>query len=186
MGETKMPVTQPLARYAVLNVAVTQILSVHMTREAAKAEAKREGNCSFPYYLSDAELEALATFRTDQTRETEMTTTTKTSETTTPEAHGLPVGTVLVSSWGYDQTNIDFYEVTKATVKTVMLRPISISKENGESWGTYTATPKRGEFTGDAFRVKVQDPHAQPWVKINSFAMARPIAEETQHGTSYA
>ena len=185
-----MPVTQPLARWAVLNVAVTQILSVHMTREAAKVEAKRAGNCSFPYYLSDAELEALATFRTDDTGEAEMTTTATaqnaTAQNATTEAHGLPVGTVLVSSWGYDQTNIDFYEVTKATAKTVMIRPISLAKENGESWGTYTAKPKRGEFTGDAFRCKVQDPHAQPWVKINSFAMARPIDEETQHGTSYA
>ncbi|NYJ18122.1 hypothetical protein [Nesterenkonia sandarakina] len=158
-----------------------------MTREAAKVEAKKAGNCSFTYYLSDAEVEALATFRTDEPGDAEMTTTaTHTAQTATAEAHGLPVGTVLVSSWGYGQTNIDFYEVTKATAKTVMIRPISLAKENGESWGTYTATPKRGEFTGDAFRCKVQDPHSQPWVKINSFAMARPIDEEAQHGTSYA
>lgn len=180
-----MNATQTPARYAVLNCAVTQILSIHRTREEAKAEAKKAGNCSFPYYLSDAELEALATFPAEQTGETEMTDTA-TTQTTTPEGHGLPVGTVLVSSWGYDQTNIDFYEVTKATAKTVLIRPISIAQENGESWGTYTATPKRGEFTGEAFRVKVQDPNNQPWVKINSFAMARPIDEETQHGTSYA
>ena len=24
-------------------------------------------------------------------------------------------GTILVSTWGYDQTNVDFYEVTRAT-----------------------------------------------------------------------
>ncbi|MBO0596960.1 hypothetical protein I2485_07020 [Nesterenkonia sp. E16_7] len=113
-------------------------------------------------------------------------TTTETSGTSTPEAHGLPVGTVLVSSWGYDQTNIDFYEVTKATPKTVLIRPISTVKEDGEAWGHYTASPQRGAFTGDAFRCKVQDPHGQPWVKINSFTMARPIDKEAQHGTSYA
>lgn len=39
-------------------------------------------------------------------------------------AHPLTVGTVLYSSWGYDQTNIDFYEVVKATAKTVTIRGI--------------------------------------------------------------
>ncbi len=58
MGETTMPVTQPEARWAVLTVDLTQILSVHQTREAAKEEAAKPGHCSFPYYLSDAELEA--------------------------------------------------------------------------------------------------------------------------------
>lgn len=34
----------------------------------------------------------------------------------------LKVGDILVSSWGYDQTNIEFYEVTKTTQCTVKLR----------------------------------------------------------------
>ena len=33
-------------------------------------------------------------------------------------------GDVFVSSWGYEQTNVDFYEVVKVTAKTVMLIPI--------------------------------------------------------------
>ena len=33
-------------------------------------------------------------------------------------------GDILVSSWGYEQTNVDFYEVVKVTAKTVTLIPI--------------------------------------------------------------
>ena len=33
-------------------------------------------------------------------------------------------GDIFVSSWGYDQTNVDFYEVVKVAAKTVTLIPI--------------------------------------------------------------
>lgn len=43
----------------------------------------------------------------------------------------LKVGDVLYSSWGYDQTNVDFYVVTRRTKCTVTLAPIdSIVVEN--------------------------------------------------------
>ena len=34
-------------------------------------------------------------------------------------------GDILVSSWGYDQTNVDFYQVTKVLKKSVKIRKIS-------------------------------------------------------------
>ena len=36
----------------------------------------------------------------------------------------LEVGDILVSSWGYDQTNVDFYEVTELAGKYVIVRKI--------------------------------------------------------------
>lgn len=43
-------------------------------------------------------------------------------------AHVYPikprVGDMLVSSWGYDQTNIDFYQVTKVTKSSVWIRKV--------------------------------------------------------------
>lgn len=33
-------------------------------------------------------------------------------------------GDIFVRSWGYDQTNVDFYEVVKVAAKTVTLIPI--------------------------------------------------------------
>lgn len=39
------------------------------------------------------------------------------------------VGDVLVSSWGYDQTNIDFYEVVKVTPKMVSIVRIKAKRD---------------------------------------------------------
>jgi len=36
----------------------------------------------------------------------------------------LPIGTVVVNTWGYDQTNVDFYEVVKASSQFVTLREL--------------------------------------------------------------
>lgn len=36
----------------------------------------------------------------------------------------LEIGDILYASWGYDQTNIDFYQVTATTKKTVTFRKI--------------------------------------------------------------
>ena len=45
------------------------------------------------------------------------------TKTTKPEQnnHSLKVGDILVSSWGYEQTNNDFYQVTKTSKTCVWL-----------------------------------------------------------------
>lgn len=106
--------------------------------------------------------------------------------TTTTTDHGLTVGDLLVSTWGYDQTNVDFYEVTRATAKMVQLRPVSIEQEPGESWGTFTAAPRRGAFTGPEFRCKVKGNPENPYVNINSFAMAQKWNGTDTRGSNYA
>lgn len=60
----------------------------------------------------------------------------------------MKVGDILKCSWGYEQTNIDFYEVVKATKAMVTVRKIA-----GRSWSEegYSAmsgfvVPCPGEF----------------------------------------
>jgi hypothetical protein len=44
----------------------------------------------------------------------------------------LAVGTIVYNSWGYEQTNIDFYEVMSATKHFVTLRRLNqITTETG-------------------------------------------------------
>lgn len=106
--------------------------------------------------------------------------------TTHTATHGLTVGDVLVSTWGYEQTNVDYFEVTRATPKTVLLRPINATREHGEHWGTYYSTPTPGDFAGDAFRCKVKHMGESPYVNINSFAVATKWTGRTQLGSTYA
>ena len=65
--------------------------------------------------------------------------------------HGYKVGDILYSSWGYDQTNIEFYQVTATTTKTITFREIGQIRSGktpmGDSWETL---PNVGKFSTDS------------------------------------
>jgi len=60
----------------------------------------------------------------------------------------LVAGTVLYTSWGYDQTNVDFYAVTRVSGRRVWIRPVAADYvESGYLSGrTSAALPVR--YTG--------------------------------------
>ena len=72
--------------------------------------------------------------------------------------HGLEVGHVLVASWGYDQTNIDFYQVT-AIVGRCMVEVRAIGQADAstgkEAWATGKAMPALDAFKGEPLRRRV-------------------------------
>jgi hypothetical protein len=63
--------------------------------------------------------------------------------------HGFKVGEFLYSSWGYDQTNVEYYQITATTAKTVTFREV---KQQGEYNGhamTGTCSPVANDFLSD-------------------------------------
>ena len=77
--------------------------------------------------------------------------------------HGFQLGDILVASWGYDQTNVDFYQVTDAGEKEIVLRAIG-SKVVREERGADYVMPVPDKFIGPelrrrptAYGVKVTD-----------------------------
>ena len=90
---------------------------------------------------------------------------------------GLEVGDVLRCSWGYEQTNIDFYQVTRMVgKKSVELRAIRQQSE-ATGWCRGNCVPLPNHFTqGKPFRRQAR----KGAVRINSFSHAfkmEPIAE---------
>lgn len=62
------------------------------------------------------------------------------------------VGDVGEYSWGYDQTNVDFFQVTRVSRASVWIRPIgSASSDHGQPGGG-VCQPRRGRFTGEECR----------------------------------
>jgi hypothetical protein len=61
---------------------------------------------------------------------------------TLTEELGVKPGDVYVSTWGYDQTNVDFYEVVRVTASKAELRPIG-SCADVDSVGNYAVVPNR-------------------------------------------
>jgi hypothetical protein len=84
--------------------------------------------------------------------------------------HSLQVGAVLYSTWGYDQTNCDFYQVTRVIGRCVMIRRIgaeSVSSNGAAMTGSVIAMKDR--FSGPELRKLVGENNS---VKVSSFSWA--------------
>lgn len=65
------------------------------------------------------------------------------------------VGDILYNSWGYDQTNIDFYQVVKVLNRQVILKEIAghlTDKSTGNSMAGYTVAVKNKFTDGQEYR----------------------------------
>lgn len=111
--------------------------------------------------------------------------------------HDVKAGDIFKCSWGYDQTNIDFYQVIEVKGKMAILCEIGQSREeSGFLQGKCVPVPNR--FIGKPFRKLIQmwSKDSEPHIKINSFSWCsrfkpiatidnKPIFEES-HWTAYA
>jgi hypothetical protein len=83
----------------------------------------------------------------------------------------LKAGDVLVSSWGYDQTNIDFYEVVSVKAKSVKIMKIGSKCVEMNGPGGNRVIPDKGNYYGEAMTKVVG---AGGSVRIASYASAYP------------
>lgn len=91
----------------------------------------------------------------------------------------LKVGDILRSMWGYEQTNIDYYEVTALIGKhTVEIREVSRQSEETQSMQG-VCVPVPGAYIGEPMRKRADESGS---VKINSFAWARKVEAKTVAG----
>jgi len=84
--------------------------------------------------------------------------------------HGLKVGDILYSVWGYEQTNVNFYQVTAVKDKFVEIREIAKKVDSYGSSGENRVVPVPNRFVGPE-QTKMVLPH--DWVKIHSYELAR-------------
>lgn len=83
--------------------------------------------------------------------------------------HSFQEGHILVSSWGYDQTNVDWYEVTKVVgARTIEIRKIAAVVDHTAS-DQGRCFPRAGEYLGEATRHVV----SRGSVRVSSCAYAR-------------
>jgi hypothetical protein len=97
--------------------------------------------------------------------------------------HGLKEGDILYSSWGYDQTNIDFYQVVSVIAKAVVIREISKKVVRSEQGADYVeAVP--GRFIGAPLRKLPQGSAGHLYIKINSHQSAYPWDGKAKYQTA--
>ena len=111
--------------------------------------------------------------------------------------HGVVAGDVFRCSWGYDQTNIDYYEVIAVTGKTATICRIGcLSEDTG--WLQGESVPQLGAFIGKPYKKLIQkrSVDSEAYLTMNSYSTAfkmQPIAKvgnkpvfQSSHWTAYA
>lgn len=77
-------------------------------------------------------------------------------------------GMIFYSSWGYEQTNVSFYQVVRLSGKaSVVVREISktrCAKDNLDFYGH--VMPNRDQFIGDEMRKRINAAFEEPLIKI--------------------
>jgi hypothetical protein len=111
--------------------------------------------------------------------------------------HGVVPGDVFKCEWGYDQTNIDYYEVISVTGKTALICRIGcLSEETAFMQGD--SVPQLGAFIGKPKKKLIQKSSvdSEAYLTMSSFETAfkmTPIAQvgnkplyNSSHWTAYA
>lgn len=99
---------------------------------------------------------------------------------------GVKVGDIFVASWGWEQTNIDFYEVVRLTGASVVVRPISKHVAESVNWGVDKVMPNPGEYTGGEMTRRIQDWSDRPTFKATEVSNAYLWDGKPETQTSYA
>lgn len=100
------------------------------------------------------------------------------------QPHKLQEGHILVASWGYDQTNIDWYQVTRVIgANTVEVREIEGNVTRSDGWASGQSVPRADAFCGEPMVKRVTDGDT---VKVSSCAWARLWDGRPRHWTAYA
>lgn len=74
-----------------------------------------------------------------------------------PADLGVSVGSIFYSSWGYDQTNVSFYEVVGLTPASVKIREVAKSyvEQNGPAGNK--VIPQPGNYIGGEMTKRLQN-----------------------------
>ena len=95
--------------------------------------------------------------------------------------HGVKIGDVFYTMWGYDQTNVDFFEVVKVTEKMVTVKPIKQNRiETG--WLQGNAEPIKGAFYSDGFYKESYTTRTYAYNNFNGNAAEPGLTNADGHG----
>jgi len=103
--------------------------------------------------------------------------------------HTLKVDDILYTSWGYDQTNIDFYQVTKVVgKKSVEIRRVhstTVKTENDHRGADYVI-PMKDHFMGkDRGKTRLKRVSEGNSIRIASYAHATPWDGTPKYKTAF-
>jgi hypothetical protein len=92
----------------------------------------------------------------------------------------LKPGVILVSSWGYEQTNVDFYRVASVKKSTVTLEQLTNKVVSSDAWSSGRVIP------GDDIKAITKHIVRSACIRINSYKALYNIWDgKPEHFSSY-
>lgn len=125
--------------------------------------------CAYRFSTEQARREYVAQIFAAATAAAESTARRRTERATQRAAgHPLKVGDVLQAVWGYEQTNVDYYEITRLAGPTqVEYRRIGCQREETASMQGQSV-PSPGQYIGEAKRARVCDWGDRDSIRVGS------------------
>jgi hypothetical protein len=131
--------------------------------------------CHFNFKSRAAALQSLTVYAADaEAALAEKQARTAARKAALSKGHDLAVGDVLYNSWGYDQTNVDFFQVTAVIGKRMVEVRQLASQAAGTGRDSGQCVPKPDQFTGEPMR-KMVDAHNHVNVLNASFGRASKL-----------
>lgn len=106
----------------------------------------------------------------------------KRAERLSAEWDQIQVGTIMYSIWGCEQTNVNFYQVTAKTDKTVKVREIEADTRYTSDMAGYKA-PIADKFREHEKEITLRGGHGKS-LKISNFEWLSPIGDHKEFGFS--
>jgi hypothetical protein len=99
-------------------------------------------------------------------------------------AANVKVGDIFIDSWGWEQTNVDFYQVVaKPSAKTIVVREIACETvEGSEGMMCRNVRAVPDAFIGEEMKKRIDN---YGGFKTSSFSSARPTTAEKEHYNSW-
>lgn len=85
--------------------------------------------------------------------------------------HGVALGAIFVSSWGYEQTNVSYYQVVGVRSASVVIRKIE-SHVVGNNGYENMMMPSKDQFRGEPKLKRVGVYSGRPGLRISSYESA--------------
>ncbi len=97
--------------------------------------------------------------------------------------HTLKAGDILYSSWGYEQTNIDFFQVVDVKSKTLALQEIGVTTVEVTGWASDSVIPDPSHKIGPVFNKRA---NGFNHVRLDDCRTASPYDGRALHRSWYA
>lgn len=97
------------------------------------------------------------------------------------------VGEIYVNSWGFDQTNVDYYQVVAVKGKTATLQAIcSQTVEGTEGFMSCQVRPVPNSFCGESFTKRIQGYNGQAYFSFSYGGCSLVKEGQTNYCSWYA